>query len=363
MTTEFTALLTLTAALCAQGPPFQALEVPRARLSAAPSVTVCREVVAMGTTLGLRVEAADRPTALAASESALRAVERAETRLSTWRDDTELARFNAAPPGQSFVLSSELAADLALAVHWWRATDGAFDPGVGPLIVAFDLRHDGHWPAGEEFAAARAASGLRHLQLDGRRAVRRHPGLRIDEGAFGKGAALDLARAAARAKGATALQFNFGGQVLVDGREFHVGISHPRERSRAVAELDLDAGSASTSGNSEHGLVVDGRPLGHLLDPATGRPATDWGAVLVIAADAFAADCVSTGLFVQGPVAALAFGAKHPEFAVVTLVADGDRVHLRASPSLRGRLRALTTDVDLEFPTATPHLPSAPAPR
>jgi thiamine biosynthesis lipoprotein len=357
------ALLLLPAPLFAPSPTFQALEASRAQQPTASSVTVRREVAAMGTQLELLVEAPDRPTALAASESALRAIEGVEARLSTWRDDTELARFNAAPPGQPFTLSAELAAELALAVHWWRATDGAFDPGVGPLIRVFDLRGVGRWPLGEELTAARAASGLRHLQLDGQSAVRRHPGLRIDEGAFGKGAALDCARAAARATGATALRCNFGGQVLVEGRQFQVGIAHPRERRRAVAELDLDGGSASTSGNSEHGLVVDGRPLGHLLDPATGKPANDWGAVLVVAPDGFAADCLSTGLFVQGPVAALAFGAEHPDIAVVALVPDGDRVHLRASPSLRGRLRVLAADVDLEFPEAIPHRQNVPAPR
>jgi thiamine biosynthesis lipoprotein ApbE len=71
---------------------------------------VDRRLGSMGTWLSLRVTAADRATALAASERAVRAIESAEARLSTWRDDSELSRLNAAPAGRPFSLSPELAA-------------------------------------------------------------------------------------------------------------------------------------------------------------------------------------------------------------------------------------------------------------
>ena len=68
--------------------------LPRDR---APRATVERHVVAMGTSLRLTVTGADRTAALCASEAAVRAVEATEQRLSTWRADSELARFAAAP--------------------------------------------------------------------------------------------------------------------------------------------------------------------------------------------------------------------------------------------------------------------------
>ena len=58
------------------------------------SVTVERRLGLMGTTLDLTVEALDRATALDASEKAVAALEAAEARLSTWREDGELARLN-----------------------------------------------------------------------------------------------------------------------------------------------------------------------------------------------------------------------------------------------------------------------------
>ena len=69
-----------------------------------------RRLAMMGTALEIRVEAADRDQALAASERAVAALEAAEARLSTWRDDSELSRLNS---GRSVLLSPALAAKAA----------------------------------------------------------------------------------------------------------------------------------------------------------------------------------------------------------------------------------------------------------
>src|SRR5262245_2042824 len=122
--------------------------------------TVERHLVSMGTDLALEVTAPTRDQALAASEAAVRAIEAVEARLSTWRDDSELARLNAAPAGQPFALSPELERDLEQARDLWRATDGLFDPGVGALVRAFGLRAGGRTPSEEELARAKAAGGF-----------------------------------------------------------------------------------------------------------------------------------------------------------------------------------------------------------
>jgi thiamine biosynthesis lipoprotein len=176
-----------------------------------------------------------------------------------------------------------------------------------------------------------------------------HAGLVLDEGGFAKGAALDRASAAALDAGARNLRLDFGGQVLVaGGREEWIALAHPRHRERPVCELFVQHGSAATSGNSEHGLIVGGRRIGHLLDPRSGQPAKDWGSLTAMADSALTADCLSK-LFVAGPEQALAFAAAHPEVAVVALIGDGDGLRIRASDSLRGRLRSLVRGVEVEF--------------
>lgn len=311
-----------------------------------------RRLGLMGTELEVRVEAASRDAALAASEVAVRALEAAEARLSTWRDDSELARLNRAPAGTPVQLSPRLAAELRGVRHWWRESGGAFDPGIGALVAAWGLRTGGRVPTLEERERARDAGGLAALRLEaGNRAVRLRPGLRIEEGGWGKGAGLDAAIEALRADGrATAAVLNLGGQVAVYGKgtSWTVPLADPRDRRRAVVSLQIASGSLATSGNSEHGFELDGVRHGHLLDPRTGAPARDFGSLTVWAATALAADCLSK-LYVLGPDGALAWARTHEGVEVLALRTDGDRLHALASAGLRGKLTSLNPDLEIEF--------------
>jgi thiamine biosynthesis lipoprotein len=115
--------------------------------------------------------------------------------------------------------------------------------------------------------------------------------------------------------------------------------SDPRRRDRPVLALAVEAGSVSTSSDSE-------RP-GHLLDPRTGAPAADFGSLTVWTADPLRADCLSTGLFVLGPERALAWAAARPEVEVLALVSEGERLRALATSGLAGRLRPLVEGIEI----------------
>jgi thiamine biosynthesis lipoprotein len=303
-----------------------------------------RRVMLMGTALDVEVEARDRPAALAASERAVEALEAAEARLSTWRDDTELARLNRTPVGEPRTLSPALARDLQAARSCWEETDGAFDPGVGALVRAWGLRTGGRIPEPAELRAANGVSGLR-LQEG---AAVREKDLFLEEGGWGKGAGLVDALAVLRKDGVARASLDLGGQVAVLGG-WEIPVADPRRRDRSVAILKVDGGSVSTSGNGERGIVVEGKRLGHILDPRTGEPAPDFGSLTVWTADPLRADCLSTGLYVLGPERALAWAASHPGVEVLVLRTDGDRLRALASPGLRGRLKAMDPEVKIDF--------------
>jgi len=338
----------------------------------AGSQTFERRLSAMGTELTVTVEAAGRAAALAASERAVRAIEAAEARLSTWRPKSELQRLNEAPVGEAVVLSPALAADLAAAEACRRRTGGAFDAGLGALARAWGLGRGGRVPSDEEVRRARAASGMRLLDLApppgsgagvwgtwlggaapaaGDRpstdppsaypsdpvptATRRAAGLILDAGGFGKGAGLAAAVAAlqpsvgAADDGISGAVLDLGGQVALVGAPaagggWTVAVADPRRRQREVVALTVDGGSLATSGNGERGFEVDGRRYGHILDPASGRPAPDFGSLTVWAADPQVADCLSTGLYVLGPRRAFALAAADPSIEMLVVeVLDG----------------------------------------
>ncbi len=392
--------LTLTLTLALLGGPLavfasaagSAAEPASASLGAAPAMppaTVERTLFLMGTRAVLRVEATDRAVALAASEAAVRSLERSAARLSTWGeappDDSpdgsstdgagELARLNRAPVGETVVLSPRLAGELRRVEACRQATGGAFDPAVGALVAAWGLRDGGRLPSPEEITRALAADrgGLELRETPaGAVAIRRGAGVVLDEGAWGKGAGLDAAMAVLGAEPAVvAAELDLGGQLAVlrrdrgaavgadgsDGADSAnapgsalapaiIDLADPRARDRVVARLEIRSGSVATSGNSERGLIVDGRRIGHLLDPRTGRPAPDFGSITVWAPTALEADCLATGLYVLGPEAALAWAEAHPGIEVVVARVDsGDSggggasgVRLQASSGLGDRL-------------------------
>ena len=299
----------------------------------------------MGTILDVAVRAPDRDAALAASEVAIDEVRRVEELLSTWRDDSPLARLNATPAGNEVALDRELFSVLSDVSTWSRTTRRAFDPTVLPLVRAWDLRGKGRIPSPKELAAALAATGPAGFRLDPSRmtATRLDASAGIEEGAWGKGYALDRAAERLQAAGVTNALIDLGGQVLArgedaDGRAWTVAIAHPRERQRPVVVLALPGLSASTSGNSERGRDVAHRRVGHILDPRTGEPARDFGSVTVVAKSALVADVLSTAYFVLGPSEGLALSARLRRDGVpneaLFLVPKGDALEAVASPGI-----------------------------
>jgi thiamine biosynthesis lipoprotein ApbE len=125
-----------------------------------------------------------------------------------------------------------------------------------------------------------------------------------------------------------------------------VSVADPANRGRAAASLSLTDASLSTSGNSERGLTVRGRRVGHLLNPRTGRPATDFGSATAIAPSGLVADILSTAFFVLGPEQGLALSERlrREGFAneALFLIDRGDRIDAMSSPGLQFQLEGLS---------------------
>lgn len=294
----------------------------------------------MGTTLAVSVSSPARDQSLQAIDSAFAAVRRVDDVLNDWRTDTDIGRLNRATPGEPVFLDSALGGFLSEAANWTRKTGAAFDPGIGSLVDAWDLRGSGRIPTDQSLRDARAASGLLRFSGavadDGRHLMRRPaPASWIDAGGFGKGAALRAARDQLRKAQVRGAILNFGGQVVVLGdTTLAVDVAHPRDRPTSVAELQLYEASASTTSQSERFVEIGGRRLGHVLDPRTGTPVPAWGSVTVVHPDPMLADILSTALFVMGPDEGFRW-AEGNGIAALFLVARGDLIQPSWSSSMR----------------------------
>jgi len=310
---------------------FMIVQVSTAQQPRRSNVLLRRAAWVMGTELRLVLVARDEAAGQRAAEAVFAAVRRVDDLLSTWRDDSELARLNRAPAGEAIALSSALHDLLGEVWRWWRDTGGTFDPGVGPLVDVWGVRGARHQPTDDELALALRNSGLRQFDLDPTRRtmVRRSPGAWLDSGGFGKGAALRSVQAVLRASGIHAALVDFGGQGLAVGSSpeatgsagWTVGVAHPAQRLVAVRELVVQDRSVSTSGQSEQ--------PGHILDPRSGRPVPAWGSVTVVEPDPMVADILSTALFVMGPQDGLRWSEGRDDFGALFLILREGRVEAR----------------------------------
>jgi thiamine biosynthesis lipoprotein len=301
-----------------------------ASASAGTPATVERARFLMGTLCTAQAEAADTAHAAAAIDAAFDEIARLERVLSSWRDDSEVAKLNALGAGDSLICLPDMYEVLVAARTLAETTSGAYDPTVEPLARAWDLRGEGRVPDEDEIAEALARVGWRGLWLNGDSfaAGFATPGACVDLGGIGKGFALDHAFAMIEARGVRRAQFNFGGEICVitDGAPWPVRIADPRDRKRPAIEFSITEGAVSTSGQSERFFRAKGRTWGHILDPRTGMPVARTGSVTVIAGSATQADALSTALFVMERAEAAAFAHEHPEIGVLWLEPAGDQL-------------------------------------
>ena len=320
----------------------------RTRQTHAVPPRVERTVHLMGTWATLVALTADRAAGLQALERMVGVIEHTEASLSTWRADSVLSALNRHPVHEPFALPPPTCGLWPRLARWHRLTGAAFDPAVGRLVEAWGLRAGGAVPAPDALRAARAATGLAHFRFDAETCrVTRTAAATLDAGAFGKGEA--LRRLMAVSGDGHAWMVDFGGQIAVGGRpaagRWPVAVAHPARRHQPALELVLAAGSLATSGASERTWVVEGRPVGHILDPRTGLPVHRPESVTVWHNDPLAADVLSTALYVMGGAEGLDYAERHRVAALFLAPGpdgDGGTVTFRASRQFEARFPTVT---------------------
>ncbi len=291
---------------------------PAARPSATPTSVQSVEQVRyhMGT---LWTVQARGPEAAAAMEAAFAEIGRLDRLLSTYRADSELSRLNREGGHGWVAVSAETRNLVERSLAYSRASGGAFDPTVGPLVKIWGFKHlDYRVPAEAAIGEARKRVGFAEVQVDARRGIRfRRPGLELDLGAIAKGYAVDRAVQILRDRGMTTARVDAGGNQRVwgeppGGDSWIFGVRHPRLEGEVLGWTSLRTGSVSTSGDAERGFWKDGVRFGHVIDPRTGRPVQGIVSVTVLAPDAETADALSTTLYVLGPEAGSRVLAGYP---------------------------------------------------
>ncbi len=295
------------------------------------------------------------------AEERLAGVDRA---MSTYRDDSEISRFNRLAGDESMVFSEETWAVLELAWRVREESGGAFDPTVGPLVDAWGFGAPGRGPApipvaDDRLAELRRAIGAIEL-LDNRRVLKIEDGAALDLSAIAKGWAVDRVSEALLAAGYADHLVEVGGEVRTAGRSpagdpWRIAIERPPDRAADPGQgapepatedvapaglqrvLEFTDGALATSGDYRNYWERDGVRYSHTIDPRTGRPVEHaLASASVFHASCAVADAYATALMVLGPEDGLRW-ADDNGIAALLLVYRGDSLGELPSAAFRDR--------------------------
>ena len=235
---------------------------------------------------------------------------------SRFRPDSELVRLNAAG-GEPIAISATFADLLAAALRAAALTGGDVDPTCGRALTGLGYDRD--------FADVEAAGdagprltgsvgplpGWRSVHLDhlGRRAWLEH-GAQIDLGATAKAWAADRCAGQLADKLGCGVLVSLGGDVSVAGPppsehwRIRVTDDHAAAAAAPGQTVTISSGGLATSSTTVRAWTVGGRPVHHIIDPATGEPARScWRTVSVAAGTCVDANIASTAAIIRGAAA------------------------------------------------------------
>ncbi|TXT36497.1 MAG: thiamine biosynthesis lipoprotein, partial [Planctomycetota bacterium] len=216
---------------------------------------------------------------------------------------------------------------LTLAEQTARRTGGAFDITVQPLWELFAAcQKQNRQPTDVEITDARACVDWRAVEVSENRIRLRAPATAITLNGIAQGFAADRASAALREHGVEHALVNSGeiGSIgcKPDGRDWTVGVQHPREPEAFVTLAALRGRSLATSGDYETTFSADFSQH-HIFDPRTGQSPSEVASVSIAAPTAMQADALSTAAMVLGSERTLSLLEFLPDIDALFVLKDG----------------------------------------
>ncbi len=192
-----------------------------------------------------------------------------------------------------------------------KATDGAFDISVMPLVNAWGFG----FKKKENVTQAMVDSllplvGYQKVSLVNGRLIKENSAMMIDYNAIAQGYTSDLIGDFLKNKGIDNYLVDVGGEVLGKGKKpngdfWKVGIEKPAKDSLSERNIqitiELKDKALATSGNYRKYYMQGGQRFSHTIDPKTGYPVQhSMLSVSVLADDCMTADAYATAFMVMG---------------------------------------------------------------
>jgi thiamine biosynthesis lipoprotein len=259
-------------------------------------------------------------------------LEAVENSMSTWREESEISRFNRTPAGVWLGVSPGFMEVFLLAREVAGGSEGAYDVSVAPLVKLWGFGPGGTdaIPAQSAIDRAMEAVGEHYVEVDlqGSKLRKQRP-LTLDFSSIAKGYAVDQLASWLAQEGGENFMVEVGGEIRVRGRSprgshWRIAIERPQPLARdAAAILQISDRAVATSGDYRNFFEVDGVRYSHSIDPRSGRPVRHGLVSVTVVHDTTAlADAWATALTVLGRDRALEIALRE-DLAVYLISRDG----------------------------------------
>ncbi|UJF18834.1 FAD:protein FMN transferase [Vibrio sp. SS-MA-C1-2] len=304
----------------------------------------------MGTYYSIKVVSQDgmpdKATLQAALDDELEAV---NGKMSTYKPDSELSQFNQSRQTTPIMASAEMTKVVKEAIRISKATDGALDVTVGPLVNLWGFGPDGRpdrVPSEQDIAERLSHVGIQNLSVTDNTMTKQIPELYVDLSSIAKGFGVDQAADYLDRIGMKNYLVEVGGELRVRGHNsknvpWRVAIERPAPGETAVQGIIAPGDMAiATSGDYRNFFDQDGVRYSHTINPKTGRPITSQlVSVTVVAKSCMTADAFATGLDVLGPEKGLEVAEKE-NLAVFLIVQTKDGFEEYASTAFKPYMKS-----------------------
>jgi len=265
---------------------------------------------------------------LAVVEDAFDEVTRIEELMSTYIESSEISEINRAAAEAPVAADDELIQLILRSLDISMLTRGAFDITYDSVGQYYDFR-ERQRPDAETIEQELKRIDYRLVEVDRLAGTVKFlaAGVRINLGGIAKGYAVERAVSLLRSRGIQHGIVTAGGdsRLLGDrrGQPFMVGIRDPRKDDEVALTIPLEDEAISTSGDYERYFEEDGQRYHHIIEPATGLPASGVHSATIIGPDAVLTDALSTSVFVLGVDQGLTLISTLPDYEGIVIDADG----------------------------------------
>ncbi len=284
----------------------------------------------MGTTYNVKYLTAEgTPSSKDLHQGIDRLLEQVNDQMSTYREDSELSRFNQYQGTEAFDVSEQTATVVKEAIRLNKLTLGKLDVTVGPLVNLWGFGPEARRdvvPTEQELAERKANIGINHLHVNGNKLVKDLPHLYVDLSTIAKGWGVDVVANYIESQGIHNYMVEVGGEIRLKGINkesvpWRIAIEKPSVDERSIQEI-IEPGdmAIATSGDYRNYFERDGIRYSHIIDPDTGYPISHKVvSVTVLDESCMTADGLATGLMVLGEVKGIEVANQHniPVFMIV----------------------------------------------